>query len=548
MKSSVFQPVMFAIILVLGVYIGTNLNDGPLVVFDHSQTQGANKLVNVIEYIDDYYVDEVKKDEIIEHAIETVLEELDPHSYYISADEYRSVHERMEGNFEGIGVEFMIQRDTLMVVSALEGGPSFRAGIQPGDRIVKVEGEEISGEDLNNERVMELLKGEAGSVVHLSVERTGKSKLLEYDLTREPIPIYSVIADFTVSDDIGYVKIVRFARHTYEEFVEAVDALRDQGASKVILDLRGNGGGYLEPATRMVEEFLERNELIVYTKGRKSGEERMLSSRNGKYRDMDLVILIDQGSASASEVVAGALQDHDRSIIVGRRSFGKGLVQNEKPFSDESAIRLTVARYYTPTGRCIQKPYGDGIEYDDDYAQRYESGELMHRDSIHVADSLKYTTPGGRTVYGGGGIVPDVFVPLDTLGSSAYLSEVVYSGVVREFGFNFTDQHRESLLAYADFKQFDKEFRLSNADMKAFTDFAVDAGIPFREEEYKHSREVLEIRIKAQIAKNIFDDNAYYYVVLADDPEFDKALEVIRDYKRFFAAGLTLTEMEGHAQ
>lgn len=545
-RPSVFQPVMFALVLVVGVYIGSTMSKGDVFVFENSRSGNANKLVNVIDYIDDYYVDEVKKEDIIENAIATVLEDLDPHSYYISADEYKSVHERMEGNFEGIGVEFMIQDDSLMVVSALQGGPSLRSGIKPGDRIVRVDGQEISGASLNNERVTSLLKGESGSEVNLGIARANKE--LNFTIKREAIPIYSVVAGFTVAEDVGYVKVVRFARHTYEEFVEAVDELRDEGAKKIIMDLRSNGGGYLEPATRMVEEFLERGELIVYTQGRSAGEDRIVSTHNGKYRDLDVVVLMDQGSASASEVVAGALQDHDRSIIVGRRSFGKGLVQNEKPLSDDSAIRLTVARYYTPTGRCIQKPYGDGIEYGDDYTQRYESGELMHRDSIQVADSLMYTTKGGRTVYGGGGIVPDIFVALDTVGSSAYLSQVLYSGLVREFAFNYSDEHREMLEAFGDYKTFDKEFRISDELLEELADEAVNKDIPMDREQFNHSAGVLGIRLKAQIAKNVFEDEAYYYVALADDPEFIKALEVIRDYNRFFVAGLAEEKTEVLAQ
>lgn len=545
-RPSVFQPIMFALVLVAGVYIGSTMSKGDVFIFEDNRSANANKLVSVIDYIDDYYVDEVKKEEIIDNAIATVLEDLDPHSYYISSAEYKSVHERMEGNFEGIGVEFMIQNDSLMVVSALEGGPSLRAGIRPGDRIVEVEGESISGAELNNDRVMSLLKGASGSEVTLGIARANKK--IDFTIKREAIPIYSVVAGFTVEEEVGYVKVVRFARHTYEEFVEAVDELKSEGAKKIIVDLRGNGGGYLEPATRMVEEFLDRGELIVYTKGRKAGEDRIKSTHNGKYRDLDVVILMDQGSASASEVVAGAMQDHDRSIIVGRRSFGKGLVQNEKPLSDDSAIRLTVARYYTPTGRCIQKPYGDGIEYGDDYSQRYESGELMHRDSIQVADSLMYTTAGGRIVYGGGGIVPDIFVPMDTVGSSPYLSQILYSGLVREFAFSYSDTNRETLEAYGDYKSFDRDFRVSKELLEELGQFAAEERIPMDRAQFEHSSHVLGIRLKAQIAKNIFEDEAYYYVALADDPEFIKALEVIQDYNRFFVAGLKEQKTEVQAQ
>ena len=409
-KPNAFQPLLIGLVLIVGIFLGTQLGkDAQLFDFQPNSGGDADKLLQVLERIEDNYVDSVDGDDLVERAIETLLEDLDPHSFYISPEDFSRMSEQMQGGFEGIGVEFMIEDDTLVVVNAIDGGPSQRAGIIAGDRIVLVDDSTITGADITSEDVMTRLKGRSGSRVKIGVQRPGEAELLSFDIERDRIPIYSVVAQYQ-DGDVGYVKINQFARTTYEEFRLAVDNLREGGTQKLVLDLRGNGGGYLDAATNIVEEFLDKNELIVFTEGRTQGKRNTYSSKRGKYRDMEVTVLMNQSSASASEVVAGALQDHDRSITIGRRSFGKGLVQHQYEMRDNSALRITVARYYTPSGRCIQKPYGDGIDYEDDYHQRLESGELMSADSIEFADSLRFETPGGRIVYGGGGITPDIFI------------------------------------------------------------------------------------------------------------------------------------------
>jgi carboxyl-terminal processing protease len=536
-KRNVMQPIIVGLALALGVYIGISFGSNTLFQ-QSSDTENPNKLVNIINYIDEFYVDSVKKKELVDDAIVSILENLDPHSYYISAEELMAVNEQMEGNFEGIGVEFMIQNDTLVVVTPISGGPSEDAGILPGDKIITVNGELLSGRDLTNEKVMKSLKGDRGTKVDLAIKRRGQKELLNFSVTRARIPIHSVVASFMVSEDVGYVKVTRFAKNTYEEFKHAVEGLREEGAKNLVLDLRANGGGYLEPAIDMAAEFLGKDQLVVYTEGRRSTKNMEHTSRDGKYRDMQLVVLINQGSASASEVVAGALQDWDRSITVGRRSFGKGLVQNQIPLEDHSAIRLTIARYFTPTGRCIQKPYGEEIDYDSDYLSRYDRGELLSADSIVVADSLRCVTPGGRIVYGGGGIIPDIFVPMDTTGTSDYLAELSYQGLIREFGFDYTDKHRNELSKFSTVQEFERSWSVSGALLDELGAYADSKGVKRDNLGLTASRDVIANRLKAHIAKNVFDEQAYYYVTLQNDADFIKGMEVVGSYDEFFLASL----------
>lgn len=532
-QASAFQPLIYAVLLVVGVYIGTNFSGDSIMVHRPKAAENPNKLVNIINKIDEMYVDSVEKKELIEKGITAILEGLDPHSYYISAEELEAVQEPLEGNFEGIGVEFMIQKDTLVVVSPIEGGPSEEAGIMAGDRIVAVDGEAIAGIGLTNEKVMQMLKGEKGTEVSLDILRRGADKVRNFVIERDRIPIYSVVASVMVEPQVGYLKLTRFAKNSYEEFIIGMEELIDQGAQSVILDLRGNGGGYLNVAIPMVEEFLNEDQLIVYTEGKSSPRYEYRSTRPGRYSNMDVVILINQGSASASEIMAGALQDHDRSITVGRRSFGKGLVQDEIPLPDHSALRLTVARYYTPTGRSIQKPYGEEVDYDDDYNQRYENGELYAEENVAVNDSLKYITPHGRIVYGGGGIMPDVFVPIDTIGASWYFSDLSYAGIIRRYGFDYSDRHREELSVYADVEDFNRRFRVSNQMIEELVKLGESEGIARDGEGLKTSREVLKIRMKAHMAKNMFGDEAYYRMLLEDDNMFEEALQVARQYREY---------------
>lgn len=527
-RHSPMQPVLMAVLLVLGMLIGSYFREGTgLPGVQYTGMNAASlKLVSILQYIDQNYVDTVDEGPLVNKAIAALLEGLDPHSYYISSEEMAEFQEPLEGNFEGIGVEFMIQRDTLVVVTPIQGGPSEQVGIQPGDRIVTVDGENIAGVGITNQKVVKLLKGAKGTMVKLGIARRQQKELLTYEVERAEIPIYSVVASFVVEADLGYIKVSRFARNTYEEFMEAMQTVSAEGAKKVVIDLRGNGGGYMRPATQMVEAFLNTGQLIVYTEGKASPRDEIYSSRPGKYRDMEVILLIDQGSASASEIMAGALQDHDRALLIGRRSFGKGLVQNEIPLPDGSAIRLTVSRYYTPTGRCIQKPYGDGVDYSNDLTERFESGELMSQDSIVLTDSLKYITPSGRVVYGGGGITPDIFVPIDTLGASYYLSELSYSGAIREFAFDYVEKHGAEMSAYKDWAQFINSYRPSDAMIEGLSNYAEKQGVLKDADGLTASKEVIRLRIKAYVGRDLFGENMYYRVLLEDDVVFKKAQEI----------------------
>lgn len=543
-RFNAFQPLLIAVVLVVGVFLGASLKNGSIFTFEkEAASSNPNKLVDVINKIEATYVDSVHKQDLIDDAINAILDELDPHSFYISPEEFSAMNEQMQGGFEGIGVEFLIEEDTLVVVNPLTGGPSERAGILPGDQIIMVDDSLITHEGLANQEVMSRLKGRSGTPVKLSIKRRGESELLDFNIKRERIPIYSVVADYVDENDIGYVKVTQFARNTYEEFTSAVNGLRDQGAKKLIIDLRGNGGGYLDAATNIVEEFLEKNQLIVFTEGRRQGRENTFSTRRGTFRDMEVTVLMNQTSASASEVVAGALQDHDRSITIGRRSFGKGLVQNQFTMDDNSALRITIARYYTPSGRCIQKPYGEGIDYEDDLNDRYESGELVSADSIAYADSLRFVTPEGRVVFGGGGITPDIFVPLDTLGNSFYLSELRYNGVFRSWTLNYSNDHVDELGAYGDMKAFDAGFEISANMVESIQAFAEKKEIESVELSGE-SLEDLKRRMKAYIAKHTFDENAYYYVMRTGDEDYLKAIEVLGDYKRYFNESLAANQQK----
>ena len=525
-KNNSFQPLILAFVLVLGVFLGRYITGDSRMSASGSD---STKIIDLINRIDEKYVDEVNKEELVENAIETILQDLDPHSYYINYDDYLAVQESMQGNFEGIGVEFMINDDTLQVVATIEGGPAGKVGLRAGDKIINVDGKALSGTDISNADVTEALKGPKGTKVTVSILRKGEDELLDFEIIRDQIPINSVVAKFMYDDEVGYIKVNRFAATTAWEFAQALTELKAKGMKDLILDLRGNGGGYLDAATSMVGHFLGKKELIVYTEGRNSEEDETFTDRAGQFQDVDLVVLINQSSASASEIVAGALQDHDKAITVGRRSFGKGLVQNELQLNDGSVVRLTVARYFTPSGRCIQKPYGDGIDYDGEYVDRYHNGELMNADSIVYADSLMFKTDMGRTVYGGGGISPDVFVPMDTVGLSDYFRSLSYGGIFRNFGFNHVDANRD-LYRYDSYVVFDNEFEVSDELMNEMIEYAERESIEFDQEDFDYSKELIALRLKGEIGKNLFDDQARYYINLADDADFKEGLRVIKNY------------------
>ena len=480
-------------------------------------------------------MDSVNKQQLIEDAIASVLKNLDPHSYYMGSEEVALEKERMKGEFSGVGIEFLIMRDSLMVVKTIKDGPSAKAGLQSGDRIVAVNGVEISGKELDGDKAQKLLKGKQGSEVKVAVMRPGSKGLQEFTIERGSIPIESVTASFMVNDSVGYIKVDRFAEKTYDEFMAAAEKLEDDGCSSLILDLRGNGGGLLNQAAEIVEEFLPEGRTIVKTRGMHTGEDEIRSGKEGKYKKLDVVILIDQTSASASEIVAGALQDWDRAVTVGRRSFGKGLVQHEMELADNSALRLTVARYYTPTGRCIQKPYGDSINYEDDFQKRLETGELTSADSIHFPDSLLFRTPAGRLVYGGGGIMPDVFVPIDSIYFSGLLSDIAYSGIIRNYCFNYLDDHRKELKKFKTADDFIDDFTVSESMINGLVSLAEKEKIKVNRAVLKKITPQLRMRIKGQLARSLFDDTAMVRVSLESDPDFKRALQVAAEYREFAA-------------
>lgn len=530
--KSPLQPLYYAFVLIAGILLGTLLADKNLLSIKTGTEDNPNKLVSLIDFIEDNYVDNVDKKKIIDDAIASILKNLDPHSYYLNPEEYAKAREEMSGSYDGVGVEFLILRDSLMVNRVVPFGPSFRAGIQSGDRIVQVDGKDISGKSLNNEDVMKMLKGEAGSQVNISVRR--KNDYLNFNVERGSLPLPSVPSFYKIEDGLGYIKIDRFAKTTYNEFLSAGNSLRNQGCSKFILDLRGNGGGLLDQATSVAEEFLEQNQLMVYTSGTHVGRNDYNTQKRGSFADVQVTVLIDEYSASASEIVAGALQDWDRAIVVGRRSFGKGLVQSEIELPDKSALRLTTARYYTPTGRCIQKPYGDSSKYFNETHQRWLSGELFNQEKITHVDSLKFYTPSGRVVYGGGGITPDVFIPFDSTSTSFALIDIVNFGIIRQLCFDYVDQNRASLVNWKSFDQYQKNYITEESLVEKTLTAAKENNIVYTKAEVSKLKSQCALRYKAQIARALFDENAMIRVMNAEDPELLRAVEISKNYNTYF--------------
>ena len=530
--KSPLQPLYYAFVLIVGILIGTLLADKNLLTIKTGKEDNPNKLVSLIDFIEDNYVDSVDKKKIIDDAIASILKNLDPHSYYLNPEEYAKAKEEMSGSYEGVGVEFLILRDSLMVNRVVPFGPSFRAGIQSGDRIVQVDGKDISGKSLNNDGVMKMLKGDAGSVVNISVLR--KKEYLNFNIERGSLPLPSVPSFYKVEDGLGYIKIDRFARTTYDEFLAAGHALKNQGCNKFILDLRGNGGGLLDQATTIAEEFLEKDRLMVYTSGTHTGRNDYNTQKRGSFADIQVTVLIDEYSASASEIVAGALQDWDRAIVVGRRSFGKGLVQSEIELPDKSALRLTTARYYTPSGRCIQKPYGDSSKYFNETHQRWMSGELFNQEKISHVDSLKFFTPSGRLVYGGGGITPDVFIPFDSTSTSFALIDIINSGILRHLCFDYVDQNRSTLSSWKSFDLYQKNYKTEEALLEKTLLSAKENNILYTKAEVAKLKSQCSLRFKAQIARALFDENAMIRIMNGVDPELLKAVEISKNYNSYF--------------
>lgn len=525
-KFSVYIPVLLALALVTGILIGNRLsrNSGNGIT---SMTK-ANKLDAIVDLIQNAYVDSISTDTLIEKTIPELLKNLDPHTSYIPAKELVGVEEEMRGNFGGIGVQFSIQNDTVMVVDVISGGPSSKLGILPGDRIVSVNDTLMVGKGLKNEKVLSKLRGEKGTKVNVGIKRKGFKDLFAFEITRGDIPIYSVDVSYMIDPATGYIKVSRFGEKTYEEFMDGMKKLSQQGMKNVIVDLRGNPGGYLNAVIRMVNEFLDKGELIVYTEGHSQARKTYQADSRGAYRDKGVVVLIDDFSASASEIFAGAIQDNDRGWVVGRRSFGKGLVQEQIPFSDGSAVRLTVARYYTPSGRSIQKPYDKGNdEYYKDIMARAIHGEFQKADSIHFSDTLKYITSAGRIVYGGGGIMPDFFVPADTLGYSEYYSKITQKGLVYQFALDYADSKRGELSGMKNTGEFEKYLQKGDV-LKLFVAYAEKKGTKSNAADLKTSSEIIDTQIKAYIARNIIGEEGFYPIIMNIDKALLEAIEKSR--------------------
>ena len=493
--------------------------------------QAARKLQLAEFAISRLYVDEVNEEELVEKAITSMLEELDPHSTYTNAEEARKMNEPLEGEFEGIGIQFQMMEDTLLVVQPVSGGPSEKVGILAGDRITAVEDTLIAGVKMSTEEIMSRLRGPKGSVVKLTIIRRDIDEPLTFDVKRDKIPIYSLDASYMITATTGYIRLNKFGANTIEEFQAALSKLQGQGMKDLILDLQGNGGGYLNAAIDLANEFLPQKSLIVYTEGKASKRSEFVAKGNGNFLKGKLVVLVDEYSASASEIVSGAIQDWDRGTIVGRRTFGKGLVQRPIDLPDGSMIRLTIARYYTPSGRCIQKPYEKGEEedYDNDLAKRLEHGELMHADSIHLPDSLMFKTKRlGRTVYGGGGIMPDYFVPIDTTLYSDYHRDLVAKGVVIKTTLNYIEKNRKALTkSYRKFDDFNRKFEVSNELLDELRKEGEKSGVAFNETEYNTSLPRIKTQLKALIARDIWEMSEYYQVMNQTDNVVQQALKII---------------------
>ncbi|MBL4752190.1 MAG: S41 family peptidase [Flavobacteriales bacterium] len=529
-KIYIYLPLVLALAIAAGIFIGSRYNVSSV----NSKVFGLgfskfNKLNDILNYVLEEYVDSVDRDELIDGSLSAVLKELDPHSAYIPPRNLSAINEPLEGNFEGIGIEFRIISDTVVVLNAMEGGPSRALGIEAGDRIIKIDGHSVAGVGIVNKEVVNVLRGGRGTRVDISIHRRGTTSLIDYEITRGSIPIRSVVIAYMITPNIGYIKINRFSAKTYEEYLTAFKSLPASKLEGMIIDLRSNPGGYLSASTSLADEFLPDRRLIVYTEGKSQPKHPYFATEIGGFEEGRLVVLIDRNSASASEIVAGALQDNDRGTIIGRRSFGKGLVQRQYPFPDGSAIRLTIARYYTPTGRCIQRPYDQGLaEY---YYQMYqrdneESGVV---DSSLFADSLRYTTPLGKVVYGGGGIMPDIVVEVDTLGASAYLDALMNHRLLSRFAFDYTDRHRHDLLSYEDYRILDRHLMDSEDVMKEFIAFADANDVAFDQAGFETSRQRIEMWLKAYVADNLWSNKGMLPILHKYDHDVRKAIEVLNE-------------------
>lgn len=528
-RPYIYLPIYFSLTLLVGILAGVLLFPSFSGKSGLFSSKPYDKLNDVLNYIENEYVDTVSRQSLTEKAITGVLQSLDPHSDYISADQFNEANDPLMGNFDGIGVQFRVIRDTITVINTVAGGPSEAKGLMGGDRIVKIDGKNVAGIKIKDTEVMKKLKGPRGTMVTVSIYRKGVAKLKDYTITRNVIPTYSVDIAFMPAPGIGYIKLSKFSASTYDEMVAAINQLKNQGMNKLIFDLRGNGGGYLDAAINLADEFLDNKKLIVYTEGTHRSKKNYYAKREGLFENNELVILIDEFSASASEIVSGAIQDNDRGLIIGRRSFGKGLVQEQINLADGSAVRLTVARYHTPTGRCIQKPYNGNIEeYYMDFYQRLmvEDAEII--DSLNFSDTVKYTTPKGKVVYGGGGIMPDIYVPNKTEYLSAYYRKLLNKNLINEFAFEYADKNRIRLNAYGSARNFISFFTVSGPVLDEFISYAESKGVKRDDEGLKPAQTTLQALLKGAIGRNIFDDAAFYPVILPVDKVFEKAINVLK--------------------
>ena len=530
-KSNRFTPLWMAVCVVIGILVGTfyanHFSGNRLSIINSS----GNKLNNLLHIIDDQYVDTVNINDLVEKAMPQILAELDPHSVYITAREGEIANDDLRGSFFGIGIEFVIRQDTIRVQNVIGNGPAERAGMMAGDKIVEVDDSVFVGKVCTNAEAMHRLKGPKDTKVKLGILRYGENKMRHITITRGEIPTKSVTSCYMLDKESGYIRIKNFGENTYPELLIALAKLSQQGFNSLVIDLRSNTGGYLESAVQIANEFLSRGQLIVYTQGRAFPRQDYRADGRGSYQKLPLVVLVDEASASASEILAGAIQDNDRGTIIGRRSFGKGLIQKPMEFSDHSMIRLTIARYYTPSGRCIQKPYTDGSHYDDDWISRYQHGEFFSEDSIKHTGP-EYHTSNGRVVYGGGGITPDIFIPEDTLDMTSYYKEASMSGLILQYAFNYTDQNRQRLTEMETVKEMESYLKKQNIVDK-FATFAEKNGLKRRNLMIQKSHKLLERYIVSRVIYNIHSEQAWTEYLNQDDPSIKEALRLFREDAAF---------------
>ena len=525
-KITIMIPLLIAVSVAGGILIGNLLNKNSQTGFVGLNIGGQNKISEILTYINQGYVDSVNTSEIIEKTIPEILKNLDPHTTYIPPTDMKEVQEEMTGKFSGIGVQFSIMEDTVRVIEVISGGPSSKVGIMPGDRIVRVNDSIIAGVNVENNTVLNLLRGDKDTKVLVGIVRKGTEKQLDFEITRGDIPINSIDVSYLIDNETGFIKISRFANKTYKEFMDGMEKIKDAGAKKVIIDLRQNPGGSLVAVLQMVDEFLSKDEPILYTEGINQPRKTYNASGSDTWKDFKVYVMIDEFSASASEIFAGAIQDNDRGFIIGRRSFGKGLVQEQIPLSDGSALRLTVARFYTPSGRCIQSSYEEGNDkYYSNIYERFHSMEQLVADSVHFSDSLKYTTKSGRIVYGGGGIMPDFFVPIDTTGNSEYYNSIYRKGLIYSFAYAYADEHRKDLSDFNNADEIDNYLDRKNV-LEEFLKYTAGKGIPRDNAGLKISSLIIKTQLKAYIARNIIGEEGFYPIIKKIDNMLLRAIEI----------------------